>query len=112
VIRNLDDAHEQIDDVISMALRESKPVYISISCNLSSLPHPTFSCDPVPYFLALRSSNNLGLEAAVEAAATFLDRVVKPVMVAGHRIRVASARDALVELADVSGYAVATMPSG
>jgi pyruvate decarboxylase len=52
VVTNLDDAHEQIDTAIATALRESKPVYISISCNLPGLLHPTFSPDPVPLFLA------------------------------------------------------------
>ena len=55
VVNNLEDAHEQIDRAISTALRESKPVYISVSCNLPGLPHPTFATDPVPYLLAPRS---------------------------------------------------------
>ncbi|KAF8680725.1 hypothetical protein HU200_045566 [Digitaria exilis] len=54
VVNNLDDAHEQIDRAISTALRESKPVYISVSCNLPGMPHPTFTAEPVPYFLAPR----------------------------------------------------------
>jgi pyruvate decarboxylase len=54
VVNNLDDAHEQIDKAISTALKESKPVYISISCNLPGVSHPTFSRDPVPYFLSPR----------------------------------------------------------
>jgi hypothetical protein len=52
VVNNLDDAHEQIDTAISTALKESKPAYISISCNLPGIPHPTFARDPVPFFLA------------------------------------------------------------
>lgn len=51
-MNNLDDAHELIDTAISTALKESKPVYISISCNLPGIPHPTFAKEPVPYFLA------------------------------------------------------------
>lgn len=54
MVTNLDDAHEQIDTAIATALRESKPVYLSISCNLPGLPHPTFSRDPVPFFLSPR----------------------------------------------------------
>ena len=54
MVINLDDAHEQIDTAIATALRESKPVYLSISCNLPGLPHPTFSRDPVPLFLSPR----------------------------------------------------------
>lgn len=63
-------------------------------------------------FVTHRISNLAGLEAAVEAAAEFLNRSVKPVLVGGPKIRVAKARKAFVELADASGYAVAVMPSG
>ncbi|MQM22603.1 hypothetical protein Taro_055657 [Colocasia esculenta] len=80
VVKNLEDAHELIDTAISTALKESKPVYISISCNLVAIPHPTFSREPVPFALSPRLSNPAGLEAAVEAAATFLNNAVKPVL--------------------------------
>lgn len=50
-MNNLEDAHEQIDTAISTALKESKPAYISVSCNLAGLPHPTFSREPVPFSL-------------------------------------------------------------
>ncbi|WOL04617.1 pyruvate decarboxylase 1-like [Canna indica] len=111
VVNNLEDAHELIDTAISTALKESKPVYISISCNLPAIPHPTFSLDPVPFFLAPRLTNHVGLEAAVEATAAFLNKAVKPVMVGGPKIRVAKAKKAFVELADACGYPVAVMPS-
>ncbi|XP_026379014.1 pyruvate decarboxylase 1-like [Papaver somniferum] len=111
IVNNLEDAHEQIDTAISTALKESKPVYISVSCNLSAIPHPTFSREPVPFCLAPKLSNSLGLEAAVEAAAEFLNKAVKPVMVAGPKLRVAKACTAFHELADACGYPVAVMPS-
>lgn len=111
VVNNLEDAHELIDTAISTALKESKPVYISVSCNLPAIPHPTFSRDPVPYLLSPKVSNQMGLEAAVEATAAFLNKAVKPVMVGGPKLRVAKACDAFVELADACGYAVAVMPS-
>ncbi|XP_059626941.1 pyruvate decarboxylase 2-like [Cornus florida] len=111
VVNNLEDAQEQIDTAISTALKESKPVYISISCNLSSIPHPTFSRVPIPFALSPRLTNQMGLEAAVEATVAFLEKAVKPVMVGGPKLRVAKACDAFVELADASGYAVAVMPS-
>ncbi|XP_019413565.1 PREDICTED: pyruvate decarboxylase 2 isoform X2 [Lupinus angustifolius] len=111
VVNNLEDAHELIDTAISTALKESKPVYISIGCNLPGIPHPTFSRDPVPFALNPRLSNQAGLEAAVEAAAEFLNKAVKPVLVGGPKLRVANANDAFVELADASGYAYAVMPS-
>ncbi|TKY65795.1 Pyruvate decarboxylase 1 [Spatholobus suberectus] len=50
--------------------------------------------------LASRLSNKMGLEAAVEAAAEFLNKAVKPVLVGGPKLRVAAASDAFVELAD------------
>ncbi|KAK7287434.1 hypothetical protein RIF29_00711 [Crotalaria pallida] len=111
VVNNLEDAHEMIDGAISTALKESKPVYISISCNLASIPHPTFTRDPVPFSLSPRMSNSIGLEAAVEAATDFLNKAVKPVLVGGPKLRVAKASDAFVELADACGYAYAVMPS-
>ncbi|CAI9097272.1 OLC1v1033658C2 [Oldenlandia corymbosa var. corymbosa] len=111
VINNLDDAHELIDTAISTALKESKPVYISISCNLPAIPHPTFSREPIPFSLSPRVSNQLGLEAAVEAAAEFLNKAVKPVMVGGPKLRAAKACESFVKLADASGYALAVMPS-
>ncbi|PPD81287.1 hypothetical protein GOBAR_DD21792 [Gossypium barbadense] len=137
VVNNLDDAHELLDTAISTALKESKPVYISIGCNLPGIPHPTFARDPVPFFLApntIRKElvlaitrgrgiicvktipgiayNQLGLEAAVEATANFLNKAVKPVLVGGPKLRVANAKDAFVELADACGYPIAVMPSG
>ncbi|KAA3437267.1 pyruvate decarboxylase 1 [Gossypium australe] len=92
VVNNLDDAHELLDTAISTALKESKPVYISIGCNLPGIPHPTFARDPVPFFLAPKVSNQLGLEAAVEATANFLNKAVKPVLVGGPKLRVANAK--------------------
>ncbi|KAF4379071.1 hypothetical protein F8388_022158 [Cannabis sativa] len=86
VVNNLEDAHELIDTAISTSLKESKPVYISISCNLPGIPHPTFSREPVPFSLSPRLSNKMGLDAAVEAAAEFLNKAVKPVMVTAQDI--------------------------
>ncbi|CAD5172426.1 unnamed protein product [Musa acuminata subsp. malaccensis] len=111
VVNNLEGAHEQIDTAISTALKESKPVYISISCNLPAIPHPTFSHEPVPFFLSPKLSNQRGLEAAVEATMEFLNKAVKPVIVGGPNIRVAKAGEAFVELADACGYPIAVMPS-
>ncbi|KAL0338162.1 UNVERIFIED_CONTAM: Pyruvate decarboxylase 2 [Sesamum angustifolium] len=85
VVNNLEDAHELIDTGISTALKESKPVYISVSCNLPAIPHPTFSREPVPFSL----SPNDGRRTET----------------------VAKACNAFVQLADSCGYALAVMPS-
>ncbi|KAJ4796053.1 Pyruvate decarboxylase [Rhynchospora pubera] len=111
VVNNLENAQEQIDMAISTALKESKPVYISISCNLAGLPHPTFSHDPIPFFISPRVSNKMNLDAAVEACTRFLNNAVKPVMVGGPNLRSTKSKAAFVELADASGYPIAVMPS-
>ncbi|KAL6987852.1 Pyruvate decarboxylase 3 [Sarracenia purpurea var. burkii] len=111
LLNNLEDAHELIDTAISTALKESKPVYISVGCNLPAIPHPTFSREPVPFSLNPRLSNQMGLEAAVKAAAEFLNKAVKPILVGGPKLRVSKASNAFVELADTCGYALAVMPS-
>ena len=48
-MKHLDDAHDQLDLVIATALRERKPVYINIACNLAGETHPTFTEDPIPF---------------------------------------------------------------
>ncbi len=49
VIQNLDDAQELIDRAISAAINQSKPVYVSVCCNLANVAHPSFSKDPIPF---------------------------------------------------------------
>ncbi|GMH27132.1 hypothetical protein Nepgr_028975 [Nepenthes gracilis] len=112
VVKDLEDAIELIDTAILKALQESKPAYISISCNLPAIPHPTFAREPVPFFLPPNISNQFGLEAAVGAAAEFLNKAVKPVMIGGSNLRVAKAQQAFIELADACGYPIAVMPAG
>lgn len=58
-----------------------------------------------------RISNQLGLEAAVEATAEFLNKAVKPVIVAGPKLRVAKSQKAFVDLANACGFPIAIMPS-
>ncbi|KAG8638973.1 hypothetical protein MANES_14G086300v8, partial [Manihot esculenta] len=111
IINDLEHAQEQIDRAITACLEESKPVYISICCNLVAIPHPTLVQDPIPLVFSSKMSNHMGPEVAVEAAAEFLNKAVKPVLVAGPRLRVAKACNAFVELADSSGYAIAVMPA-
>ncbi|KAK1281333.1 Pyruvate decarboxylase 2 [Acorus gramineus] len=100
VVNNLEDAHEQIDTAISTAVKESKPVYISISCNLPGITHPTFAREPIPFFLSPRVSNKMGLEAAVEATLSLLDKSVKPVLVGGPKLRLGKATEAFAALAE------------
>eukprot|EP00246_Nothoceros_aenigmaticus_P002224 TRINITY_DN13033_c0_g1_i1.p1 TRINITY_DN13033_c0_g1~~TRINITY_DN13033_c0_g1_i1.p1 ORF type:complete len:573 (+),score=98.40 TRINITY_DN13033_c0_g1_i1:83-1801(+) len=111
VVQHLEEAHELVDRAISTAIKESKPVYISVSCNLAGLPHPTFVLEPVPYALSKRESNVQSLEAATDAAAEFLSGAVKPVLVGGPKLRVAKSQKAFEDFANACGYPVAVMPS-
>ena len=53
----LEDAHWQLDDAVAEALRQSKPVYINIACNIAGLSHPTFEREPIPFVLPDRHTN-------------------------------------------------------
>ncbi|CAK9212993.1 unnamed protein product, partial [Sphagnum troendelagicum] len=111
IINCLDNAHEQIDKAVSACLKESKPVYISVSCNLAGAVHPSFTRSTIPYALAPHTSNQGSLEAAVAAAVKFLDVSVKPVLIGGPKLRLGKAKEAFHKLVEASGYAYATMPS-
>ena len=111
VIRSLNTAHELIDRAISAALHHSKPAYICIATNLATLPHPSFARPPTPYALTPLQSNQKSLNAAVTAAANFLNSKQKPVLVAGPLLRTAKAIDAFMHLVETSGYAFAFQPA-
>ncbi|MEW5303176.1 MAG: hypothetical protein WDW36_005894 [Sanguina aurantia] len=110
LIRHLENAQQQIDFAISESLRKSKPVYIEISCNLADQTHPTFVKMPIPYSIPERHTNVDSLHAAVTAAAEVLNNAVKPVLLAGVRIRPQRCRDAFMALAESSHYPVAILP--
>ncbi|KAK2446998.1 pyruvate decarboxylase [Trifolium repens] len=112
VIKELEDAHDKIDTAIAIALKESKPVYISVACNLSNIPHTSFIHHSVPFYFTPKVTNQMSLEAAVEATAKFLNKAKKPVMIGGPMMRIEkAASDSFMEMADASGYAVAILPS-
>ncbi|KAL2515787.1 Pyruvate decarboxylase 4 [Forsythia ovata] len=106
LVNNLDDAHEQIDTAISTALKESKPVYLSISCNLPGIPHPTFTREPIPFSLSPRLSNKRGLEAAVDAAAAFLNKAVKPVTAQDVSTMISCGQKSIIFLINNGGYTI------
>jgi len=64
------------------------------------------------YGIGEQETNQLSLEAALEAVDKILSASVKPVLIAGPKMRVAKAQEAFEALATASGYAVAVMPSG
>jgi TPP-dependent 2-oxoacid decarboxylase len=107
IIDQASEAPTLIDQAIVTALRERKPVYIEIACNLSehriSKPNK-FDFDFV------EKSDPSSLKAAVEHAAKILNAAEKPILVGGAKIRSYNAIKAFKKLADASSYAVAMMP--
>ena len=63
------------------------------------------------YGIGNMKTNPLSLEAAVEVVGNLLNKSVKPVLVAGPKIRVAKANKAFEELATACGYAMAIQPA-
>ncbi|MEE3066674.1 MAG: thiamine pyrophosphate-binding protein [Actinomycetota bacterium] len=108
-IQHPDNAPAMIDRAISTALRERKPAYIEIPCNLSAAP----CAAPAPFSeLAVgQPSNARMLAEAVGHACDLLADAKKPILLAGVHLRSFGAIDAFRELAEALGCAVAVMPN-
>src|SRR6478736_9699285 len=104
-----DAAPALIDEAISAALRERKPAYIEIPCNLSAAP----CSEPAPFdtLPAWEPSNARMLTDAVGRASDLVQQAKKPILLAGVHLRAHGAIDAFRELAEALGCAVAVMPN-
>ena len=101
------EAPHQIDHAIRTALRDKKPAYIEIACNLAATP-----CAPPGPISALvgdEPSDPESLRAAISAAAEFLSGKQKPVLLIGSKVRAAGAEKQAIELAEALGCAVTVM---
>ena len=106
-ITSANDAPHQIDHAIRSALREKKPAYIDIACNVASAP-----CDapgPISAILGEEQSDPETLRAAIAAAAEFLEGKQKPILLIGSKLRAAGAEKQAIELAEALGCAVTVM---
>jgi pyruvate decarboxylase len=106
-ITSANDAPHQIDHAIRSALREKKPAYIDIACNVASAP-----CDapgPISAILGEEPSDPQTLRAAIAAAAEFLEGKQKPILLIGSKLRAAGAEKQAIELAEALGCAVTVM---
>ena len=101
-------APSMIDHAIRTALRERKPAYVEIACNLSDAPCP----EPGPYeaIMAGEESNSRALAAAVDRATALLAGANTPILLAGARLRSYGATGAFRDVAEALGCAVAVMP--
>jgi len=107
IVHRLADAPFQIDHAISVALQSKKPVYLEIASNIAGL---TVGPPAPRSFTGFSSSDRSTLNAAVEHTAALLNEALKPVLVAGVKLRPRGAVEAFRQVADASGYAVASMP--
>ncbi|MGA7655460.1 MAG: thiamine pyrophosphate-dependent enzyme [Methylocella sp.] len=101
------DAPDQIDYAIRTALRERKPAYIDIACNIAAAP--CAAPGPISAVINEEPSDHETLEAAVAAAADFLRGKQKPVLLIGSKLRAAGAEKQAIALADALGCSVAVM---
>ena len=101
------EAPYQIDHAIGTALREKKPAYIEIACNLSAAP--CAAPGPISAIVNEESSDPESLKAAVSAAADFLQGKQKPILLIGSKLRAAGAEKQAIQLAEALGCAVTVM---
>jgi pyruvate decarboxylase/indolepyruvate decarboxylase len=108
-IQHADNAPAMIDYAISTAMRERKPAYIEIACNLST----ALCSEPGPFetMMSREDSNSAALHAAVDRAAAVLAGSARPILLAGVYLRSYGAIDAFRQLAEKLGCAVAVMPN-
>mmetsp|Transcript_9215 Transcript_9215/g.24323 ORF Transcript_9215/g.24323 Transcript_9215/m.24323 type:complete len:614 (+) Transcript_9215:83-1924(+) len=107
-ITHVNGAKHRIDRAFQIMLREKKPVYLEISCNLSAEPLAA----PCPfYYRNVTISSEEALELAVRAAQHFWSEAVKPVIVGGPKMRSFHAINEFEMLADAAQCGVAVMPN-
>lgn len=106
-ITSASEAPAKIDFAIRTALREKKPAYIEIACNLSAAA--CAAPGPVSAILAEQVSDPASLAAAVSAAARYLSEKKKPILLIGSKLRAAGAEKEVIALAEALGCSVAVM---
>jgi TPP-dependent 2-oxoacid decarboxylase len=108
VLKHLEDAPSMIDEAISLCLYRRKPVYLEIACNLAGLKIP--APNPFNLLLPFPASDDASLLAAVDATVKRIEHAVKPVLLAGVKLRMAEASEGFLAVANALGCGVAIMP--
>jgi pyruvate decarboxylase len=108
-IQRADDAPGLIDLAIRSALLTKKPAYIEIPTNMANAPCPPPG--PISTVISPHRSDPESLAAAIDLAFRFLQVKIKPVLLAGPKLRAAGAEAAFLELAEALGCAVVVMPA-
>jgi len=108
VISHVNEAKLQIDQAFHIMLREKKPVYLEISCNLALEP----LARPCPFFYkGTSTSSEEALELAIQAAMHFWTEATKPVLIGGVKMRSHHCIPQFEALADRAKCATAVMPN-
>lgn len=106
-IINAAEAPAKIDHVIRTALKERKPAYLEIACNIADAkcarPGPVLS------LMTPDTVDEISLHAAVTTASEWLNQHKKVVMLIGSKLRAADAENEVVALADRLQCAVCLM---
>ncbi|MBS1063838.1 alpha-keto acid decarboxylase family protein [Gluconobacter wancherniae] len=106
-ITSADTAPAKIDHVIRTALREKKPAYLEIACNVAS--EPCVRPGPVSSLLSHLKADELSLQVALEESLELLGKAQNVVILVGSKLRACEALDETVALADKLGCAVTVM---
>eukprot|EP01038_Epipyxis_sp_PR26KG_P010972 gene10972-14736_t len=110
VVRHPSDAARMIDEALSVCLSQRKPVYLEIPVNLATfkIDGPTIQTNAIEYYKKL--SDFAALNAAAEAIIKSIRASVKPVLVAGVKLRKGEATEEFLQLANALDCGVAIMP--
>lgn len=107
VVDRLATAASVIDAALEMLVRERRPVYLEIACNLAA------ATIPVPGPRAFQHTPHVdteSLKAAVRAARELIEKAVKPVILVGGQVRRGQAVEAVLKLAEATGCPIARLP--
>lgn len=106
-IVNAAEAPAKIDRVIRTALKERKPAYLEIACNIADAecvrPGPVTGWSTPP------TTDEVSLQAAITMASEWLNRHKHVVILIGSKLRAANAENDVVALADRLQCAVCLM---
>jgi TPP-dependent 2-oxoacid decarboxylase len=110
VIKHPNDAAKMIDNAIFTAVTKRKPVYLEVPVNLALYPVP----EPLPLSggrdYPRPASDSNSLDAALEDIVKAIDASVKPVLLAGSKLRPTNTTEQFKRLAEQLDCAVAIMP--
>lgn len=108
VVRRPEDAPAAIDAALRLCLDRKKPVYLEIACNIAAAP--VVAPTPITLPSPRPPSDPSALSAAVAELHSAIEKSIKPVLIAGGKLRSVTERDAFTRLADALGCAIAVTP--